>query len=258
MSVSRFYCPHLAPGEIALDEAESRHALHTLRLRAGDQIELFDGRGRVALATLLEPDSPRAERRGKKQRKAVARACVAGVGDVHPRPPELTLITAACKGDRLDWLIEKGTELGVGRFALTEFERSVVHSGPDQIARLERAALEASKQSRRAWLPEIVTAGSLTRALDMVCAPQPGSRSGPPPLVVAHPAEGAEYLADCLGALAAADEKLAAVIGPEGGLTEAELSTLGAHGARTVRLAATILRVETAALAVAAIWAGRG
>ena len=164
-----------------------------------------------------------------------------------PRGPRLTLITAACKGDRLDWLIEKGTELGVARFVLAEFERSVVHSSADQVTRFLRASLEACKQSRRAWLPEIEAGGTLTQAVS----------DAPAPLIVAHVSESAPFLGDYLRANGAAASQLTAVIGPEGGLTEAEVSMLSARGATIVRLASTILRVETAALAVAAVWAAR-
>lgn len=247
MSFPRFYCARLAPGGLELDEAESRHALQTLRLRPGDELELFDGRGASARAVLIETDALAAHRGGKKARKAAALVRVSEVREVQPRGRRLTLITAACKGDRLDWLVEKGTELGVARFIFAEFERSVVHSSAEQGVRLSRTALEACKQSRNLWLPEITAGVSLTQAL----------ATAPSPLVVAHLSHGAAMLGDYLAQANGGISQLTAVIGPEGGLTDAEVALLRQRGATVIRLAPTILRVETAALAVAANWAAR-
>lgn len=171
-------------------------------------------------------------------------AHIEAIEEVSRPRAELTLIVAACKGPRLDWLIEKCTELGVSRIVLAEFERSVVRCGPRHVEKLRRTAIEASKQCRRAWLPEIAAGLSLAEAV----APCDGI-----PLLIAHPEPSAAALPDWL-ARHASERKLSAVVGPEGGLTPTEIVFLRSAGAVEVRLAETVLRVETAAAAIAACW----
>jgi len=207
-----------------------------LRLRPGDRVELFDGQGGHATATLVDEAAPgRGARRGG--------GAVVEVGDVRVEPVparRLTLCVAACKGPRLDWLVEKCTELGVDRIHLAAFERSVVHVRAAHVARLLKVAVEACKQCGRNRLP-LLSAGDA-----WPLAPAPDER-----LVVCDPDASAtigEYIASGPGALTA-------VIGPEGGLTDAEHDCLRSMQAVPVRLAAHVLRVETAAVAVAATWA---
>ncbi len=241
MSAPWFYCTPLALGVTRLDEREARHAFTVLRLEPPAAITLFDGCGRVATATLRQSAdaSPR-------RKNAVADVVIDQL-TVHPRPaPTLRLVVAACKGSRLDTLIEKGAELGVTRIELAEFERSVVHLEPRHATKLRDTALAAGKQSRNPWLPELETGVPLERALDRTagCA-----------LLVAHPDPTAESLLSVAHALVRSARDATVVIGPEGGLAPSELAQLSSRGARRVQLAPHVLRVETAALAVAACWA---
>ncbi len=258
MNVARFYCPELCPGTVVLPDAEARHAQRVLRLAAGDTIELFDGHGRAARATLQDASAT--------SRSAKHPPLVADVHEIRTDPPPaatLTLITAGCKGDRLDTLVEKCTELGVTRLLLTEFARSVVHVR--RTDKLERTALEACKQCGRNRLPDITRAASLDDA---------AARVAEATLLIAHPSPEATPLAAWLhqhhaawhhqrpsaprvaapaaspGAPTASARAI--VIGPEGGLTDDEVATLVARGGTLVSLAPHILRVETAAIAAAA------
>lgn len=250
----RFYCPALAPGIVALAAAESRHALQSLRLRPGDALVLFDGRGGVAQATLLPDAAPPAKR--KHAPAAIAR--VERVERAAPPARTLTLFVAGCKGARLDWLVEKCSELGVTRLVLAEFERSVVRVGAAHVEKLRRAALEACKQCGRAWLPEIEAGVSLPAAARGGLNSKTDQPSAAPrALLIAQPAADAPWLADWLHQNSPASPHLAAVVGPEGGLTPGEVEMLRAAGGQIVRLAETILRVETAAISFAANWAGR-
>jgi 16S rRNA (uracil1498-N3)-methyltransferase len=231
------YCPTLQVGQLALDDAEARHALRSLRLRPGDRVTVFDGCGRLGSGVI------QTGRAGGGQ----AAVLVESEQGVPPPARTLTLIVAACKGPRLEWLAEKCTELGVSRLLLTEFERSVVHTGPQHVTRLRRTAIEACKQCRRAWLPQIEAGLSLA---DAVVAAADAA------LLVAHPTADAPRLATWLNQQASALSHVATVVGPEGGLSPAELDRLRSAGGQLVRIAEHILRVETAALAVAATWAG--
>lgn len=165
-----------------------------------------------------------------------------------PRPVrELTLIVGGCKGERLDWLVEKCTELGVTRIVLAEFERSIVHVGETHVEKLRRGAIEACKQCKRAWLPEIDAGAALMTAVQ-------AAQGRGAALLVAEPDPAAPMLAAWLASRGKAAREAAIVVGPEGGLTTDETRRLHDVGAVSVRLAEHILRVETAAIAAAAIW----
>lgn len=244
------YCPDLHPGRITLPESEGDHALRSLRLRPGGAVTLFDGTGGVARATLLdEPPAGAANRSGRSKHPRHRQSATVSVQQFQTIPPPLhtlALIVAGCKGARLDWLIEKGTELGVSRFILTHFERSIVRVGPHHVPKLERTALEACKQCQRAWRPRIEARTSLADALTSVAGDT---------LLIAHLDREAPSLARYLSAHESAAAHLAVIIGPEGGLSPEEVEHMRREGGHTVYLGEHILRVETAALAVAACWA---
>jgi len=238
------YCPDLHCGPATLDETEGRHALASLRLRPGDAVTLFDGCGHVARATLLAGETGAARPAHRRARQSTVRVDV--IETVSPPAHALTLIVPGCKGDRLDWLVEKCTELGVTRLLFTEFERSVVHVPNTRVEKLRRAAIEACKQCRRAWLPSIRVLATLTDAQAAVGAAR---------VLVAHPADDAAPLGPWLTDHLSTVPELAVVIGPEGGLSDSEVDLLRSASGQLVRLAEHILRVETAAVAVAAAWA---
>jgi 16S rRNA (uracil1498-N3)-methyltransferase len=249
MSQPRFFCARLAPGNITLDASESSHALRSLRLRPGEEVILFDGQGRLAHGILQSDDDLPAAGKPRRQSAVKGRRALVSVQRVLCEPPPartLALIVAACKGARLTWMVEKLTELDATHIMIAAFERSIVHLGPSHAAKLRRTALEAAKQSRRIWLPEITCGVTLGEAL----ADLPEGM-----LLVAHPADDALSLSSRLHARDLAERHLTAVVGPEGGLTETEITLLQEAGGELVRLAPTILRVETAAISLAANWA---
>ena len=165
-----------------------------------------------------------------------------------PQPkPELTIVAPGSKGPRLTWMVEKLTELNAARILLTNFEHSVVRVGAGHAEKLQRTAIEACKQSRRAWLPLLGAADDLR---GLLAAERPAT------LLVAHPEPGAPLLGTYLPSIKdEADVGVCVVIGPEAGLGPRDLALLHDSGGKLVRLGTTILRVETAAIAVAATWA---
>ena len=266
MTLPRFFAPRLDGDLIHLDESEVRHALTSLRLSAGDPVEIFDGVGGVARGR-LQADAGAAGRPKKSARTRGTVIVSIETREQHSTPaPRLTLITAACKGDRLHWLIEKCTELGVNEIVLAIFRRSVVNVGEHHLGKLRRAAIEACKQCGRNFLPQISSGASLESLIEpALSSPARSATSGASSLtrigpgvrlVVAHPDEAAPSLARWL-AQERSPISLAAIIGPEGGLAPEELAKLDAAGATRVCLGEHILRVETAAIAVAAAWASR-
>ena len=267
MSEPRFYCEDLKPGLLTLDEAESRHALQSLRLESGDPVVLFDGHGRHAHGVLQSSEQP-------ARRRAIRRAMIRVEHVICEPAPEhtLTLIIAGCKGPRLTWMIEKLTELGTTGIVIAKFKHSVVRVGESHARKLRRTALEAAKQSQRMWLPKIscgLTLAEFIRGRKRSAGvnhhdrriPQAGNVSlviefgGD--LLIAHPADDAPMLGGRLPARELRQPHLTAVVGPEGGLAEEEVEMLQQVGGEVVRLADHILRIETAAIAIASNWAAR-
>jgi len=151
---------------------------------------------------------------------------------------ELTLAVALPKGERQKWLVEKLTELGAARLVPLITERGVAQPVDAAIARLSRAVIEASKQCGRNRLMEIAPP---REALEYFAADALGTK------VIAEP--GGEPL----GSLAPDVTQLAVAIGPEGGFTPSELKSALESQWRPVSLGRSILRIETAAIAVA-VW----
>lgn len=241
-STPRFFCESFSPGRIALPADESRHATHSLRLRDGEPIELFDGGGNIGFGRLVASNS---EPGGKgRRRESAAEVIVERVAHFPAPRRRVSLIVASPKGDRLDWMVEKCTELGVWGLTLAEFERSVVHPRPAQADKLRRTAIEACKQCRRAWLPRIAVGVTLAKAIAAV----------PPdePLLCADPDDDATPLSAWLAPHSRAEISACIIVGPEGGLTPVERNN---PRLVRVRLAPYILRIETAAIAAVAAWA---
>jgi 16S rRNA (uracil1498-N3)-methyltransferase len=152
----------------------------------------------------------------------------------------VTLAVALPKGDRQKWMVEKLTELGVSRLVPLITTRGVAEATDSARSRLERGVVEACKQCGRNTLMEIATPAAVAEVL----AGLPARCRG----VMADPA-GLAF--DAAGLRADADAVLA-LVGPEGGFTAAELAAAERAGAHRVTLGPHILRVETAAVALAA------
>jgi 16S rRNA (uracil1498-N3)-methyltransferase len=203
-------------GEVALDVDTEHHLRRVLRLRDGDVVSVTDGQGRWCLAVVLAD--------ANALRLEPAAPIVA-----EPAPTRTITVAAAMpKGDRLDWMVQKVTELGVDRLVLLHAEHSVVRWKPDrvehQLARLRRIADEALRQSRRVLRMTIDGPVAATDVLAGFVVAEPGGRT-----------------------LRAGDTAVA--VGPEGGWSPSELAVSGDR----IDLGPTILRTETAAVAVSTL-----
>ncbi len=203
-------------GTIGLDDDTAHHLRRVLRLRDGESVSVTDGCGRWCLATVV---SERTSLRIEPMSAVVAEPPVA-------RP--ITVAAAIPKGDRLDWMVQKVTELGVARLVLLDADRSVVRWQPDRVerhlARLQRIADDALRQSRRIMRLQIDAPTPTNAVLDGFVVAEPGGRS--------------------LGV-----DDTAVAVGPEGGWSDAELALAGGR----IDLGTTILRTETAAVAVSTL-----
>ncbi len=223
---ARFYCPDPPrDGRLQLNPDESRHLTRVCRLGPGDRVEIFDGRGSFASAMVIAASTAGVELQIDGEIRAEA-----------PPPFSLTLASAVPKGDRFDWLVEKATELGVDRLIPLVTERSVVDPRGSKLGRLRRSIVEASKQCRRARLMELAEPLEWSRLVNgfptstRFLADPEGRPSGQWP---ATPRGACVVLA----------------VGPEGGLTPAEMELARLAGWLAIRLSVNTLRIETAGLA---------
>ena len=150
--VPRFHLPpgDLHPGTVTLSGSEAHHLAHVLRIGAGGGVELFDGAGNVAAATVTAV-------RGKGARTAVTLAVGGGFPVHRPNLPAaaVTLAVAPPKGDRFRALVEKATELGVAAVVPLVTARGVVEPGGGKLGKLRQTALAACKQCGRNTLPAV-------------------------------------------------------------------------------------------------------
>jgi 16S rRNA (uracil1498-N3)-methyltransferase len=159
--------------------------------------------------------------------------------------PEITLALAVFKFDRLEWAIEKCTELGVSQIVPVIAHRTDSHLAAASVKRVERwqrIARQAAEQSRRAAPPEIAAPVKFAEALNIPAALR----------VVLAESEEQTLLRDVVKP-DAANNRIVLAIGPEGGWTDAELQSFQQAGWISASLGNTILRAETAAMAAVAV-----
>jgi 16S rRNA (uracil1498-N3)-methyltransferase len=224
----RFYVDSpLEAGPLTLSGAEAHHLSAVCRVRPGDEIVLFNGDGREYRVTVT----------------AIARRQVSleVIGSSVVNRELHFPLAVACplpKGDRAQWLIEKLTELGVTNYLPLRTARSVVHPGNGKYQKLRRYVIEASKQCGRNVLMEI---GELTEWRQ---------------LLRDHGLPQQRYLGHFGGERWPSNFTVAPTIvavGPEGGLTDDEVTSAVSSGWRTIDLGPRVLRVETAACLLACL-----
>jgi len=205
------------------------------RVRAGEEVTLFDGSGDVVNARLL----------GGKRGEAMLETLTRETIDVEPACA-LTVACALPRSSRMDFLVEKCAELGVRRLIPIVCKRSVVdpiHRQENHLRRWNRTVIEAAKQSGRTRLTEVLPAVPFDALkLDSI----PGAAR-----MIASPGADSISLTTFRSALRA-EQPVLALIGPEGGFTDEEAARARDAGCAAVSLGPRILRVETAVVAVAA------
>jgi 16S rRNA (uracil1498-N3)-methyltransferase len=214
---------------VTLDGPEAHHLLHVMRAAPGASLTIFDDSG-AEFEAIVE-----SVRRSEATLRIVERREVD-----RELPRSLTLGVALPKGDRQKWLVEKLTELGATELVPLITERGVAQPNAAAIERLSRSVIEAAKQCGRNRLMNIA------KPLDWSSWLQSASSTEATRLV-AHPngSRPTELKLKDRGELLLA-------IGPEGGFTDAEIAEATAAGWELVSLGTRVLRVETAAIALAA------
>ena len=230
MRAHRAFTKKLEP-VVKLTGSEASH-LRVLRANVGDLVTLFDGAGLEADAKILTLEDF---------------AITLEVGEsrvVNLEPPQpITLAIALLKGDKLSEVVRAATELGVSRFQLLITEHADVKEiGAQKLIRLERVALEASKQCRRAVTPVVISPIKLKTLEHVPCG------------LVAHPGSSLKPR-EALNW----DVPITIATGPEGGFSNSEIELLESRGFVSVGLGPRILRAETAPIAIlGALTAGEG
>src|SRR5678816_104973 len=225
MTRRRFHAPPTAFTQttVTLTADEARHLRDVLRLKAGDEVYVFDGRGREFRCSV---SNTKAELRIESE--------------VEPAKPEsqlqLNLCVALLKGEKFDLVVQKATELGVTTITPVITRHADIHlrdqsDATKRVARWQRIALEAAKQSGRAFVPEISLPVAFETALEGVG--------------VMFSERGGEPFESLTGAGA-----MTALVGSEGGWADEEIEAARARDFHIVTLGGRILRAETAAIAV--------
>lgn len=220
----QFFAPGIE-GELALPESDSRHAIKVLRLSCGDEIQVVDGRGGVFLCQLIDANPRRAGLEILEHHTYP-----------NPWPGEISIIVSPTKHmDRMEWLVEKLTEVGVNRIIPLKTARS--ERKEIKTERLEKIAVSAMKQSLKAWVPEISPMLSLKVVATMFTQDQ---------RVVGY---CSEQVPRCdFSHIFHPGHDTAIMIGPEGDFTPEEIAMLMQQGWLPVTFGPTRLRTETAAL----------
>ncbi len=228
--LKRFYVPEISAEKIILPDFESHHAINVMRVEKGQIIEIFDGKGKYAQAKII----------------GISKSKVEILADIIEQSPEpelkITLGLAIPKYSRQEALVLMCSELGIWRFSPIIFSRSSVREN-FRTGKWHRWAIQACKQSRRNYLPQIDTPVSFddfinrnVQEYDCIILGEYGSKNS------------LENIKNCL----IAKRNILIVIGPEGGFTEQELSDIRSAGAIDMFVGRHILRTETAAVALSA------
>jgi 16S rRNA (uracil1498-N3)-methyltransferase len=234
MTRRRFFAPpsafNLTKRTITLAADEARHLREVLRLKPGDEVSVFDGAGKEFRARVAQARRESAELDLDEE-----------IAPARPESPlQLTLAVALLKGEKFDLVVQKATELGVTKIVplITRYADIKLRDESDaskRVARWQRIALEAAKQSGRAVVPTIHEPARFSSVL---------SPSNPCLLFSEKAGHGLTQIDT---------HTVTAIVGSEGGWSDEELEEARATGAQIVTLGGRILRAETAAITAAAL-----
>jgi 16S rRNA (uracil1498-N3)-methyltransferase len=231
----RFFVNEVRNGRAGIEGEEARHLTRVLRVEAGQHYEISDNQN----VYLAEIETARKEQ-----------VMFRTLEKLPPEPERvhIILVMALIKFDHFEWTIEKATELGVEEIVPVETvrsERGLERAASKRMDRWRRIALEASQQSRRAHLPEVREPESLAAALSTTADYK----------IVLDEQPGGTPLAAALPSHRTVSDRVALLVGPEGGWTEEERARFAPTGWTPASMGPLILRAETAAMAALAVTA---
>ena len=207
---------------------DAMHAIRVLRTTIGDVFNLSDGRGAWSRVQVIT------------ETKKSLNVKVLETGFEEPLDIAFTIIQGIPKGDRVKDAVELSTEGGADRIVMWKAARSIGKSD-EKIDKLQRTAIEASKQSRRFRIPSVVGVATTEYIIDEIAKADLA--------IVLHEA-GTEHLSEIVSKFDKSTiKKVAIIIGPEGGLTDSEVDAFAGAGAKVALLGRPILRSAHAGLA---------
>jgi 16S rRNA (uracil1498-N3)-methyltransferase len=234
MARRRFFVDAVQSGRARITGPDAHHLTRVLRVEPGQQFEISDNRA----VYLAEVESARKDLVSFSVREKLASA---------EPVVQTTVLASLIRFERFEWMLEKATELGVARIVPVRTERSekgLEQGAEKRLARWNRIVREASEQSRRARLPEIAAPAGLTDALQLEAAHR---------YVLDETEAEASPMLAALPAHRQPGDRVALLVGPEGGWTDREREQIADSQWRPVSLGPQILRAETAAIAALAI-----
>ena len=230
--MARFFVPPFAGDTTVIIGQDAHHITHVLRMRVGEELTLCDGAGTDYACQILSLSEGEVVVQVLRQTPSQGEPTV-----------EVTLYQGLPKSEKMDWIVQKSVELGVGRIVPVAMARSVVRvTGVDAAkkqARWQKIAVGAAEQSGRGHIPEVAEPVLFSRTVTMMSEEtivlyEGGGR---PLSELVHPQK----------------RRISLVVGPEGGIAREEIQQLQAAGARLATLGPRILRCETAPLAALAV-----
>jgi 16S rRNA (uracil1498-N3)-methyltransferase len=228
----RFFVTHIDGEVVRFPEEKARQIRSVLRMQAGDHVMVLDDSGWEFEATLTQVD-----------KRGVMGEVIAKRPSLTEPSIQLTLCQALLKRDNFEWVLQKGTEIGVTRFIPLITERTVTVFKANKLTRWRHIIMEAAEQSQRGRLPELTLPMKLEDALIQVSAADMGIL----------PWERADTLSIAERVGTEAPSHLFLFIGPEGGFSAAEVENGRLHNIVPVTLGKRILRAETAAIVAATL-----
>ena len=216
--------PTVAGSQYEFNNDDALHAIRVLRMKSGDLFNLSDGKGSWSHVEAIEVH---------KKHMTVE---VIKSGHQEPLDTHFTVIQAIPKGDRIKEAIELCTEGGADRIVMWKAARSIGKSD-DKIEKLHVTAREASKQSRRFRIPEVIGVAATNAVVDQIAQAD---------LAIVFHESAMMKLSEIV---VPGCKKVAIIIGPEGGLTDDEIDTFAASGAKVALMGRPILRSAHAGLA---------
>jgi len=239
MSVNRFFiaASSIEGDRVWLSPEQSHQVCHVLRLKPGDTIVVLDDSGTEYDVTLTTVSRTETVGQVTSKRRAPGEPAA-----------EVTLFQSLLVREKLEWVLQKGTEVGVTQFVLVLTERSLVRTKTieqNKLDRWRRILTEAAEQSHRGRIPQLEPILPFDQALLRL---RDFDR-----YLIAAPSEGAMTLRDILRGITRSPASVAVMIGPEGGFTEEEVARARDKGAVPISLGPRILRTETAAIVACAL-----
>ncbi len=225
-----FYVPSIRINEdiATITSSEQHHLCNVLRGKLGDTIRVIDGKGSVCIAKIYRIGAESSDV------KIINREFC------RRHTPSLTLFQGVPKSDKMELILQKTTELGVTQIVPMSTERSLQKPSENRFERWHRIVLSATKQCKRAWLPELHKVQEFNECLNMI---QKYARS-----LIFWENERQQHIKAVLGEKTK-EESIAFLVGPEGGFTDKEVNAAVEKGCIPVKIGSNILRTETAAIA---------